>query len=673
MASIKENNLELNYGWPYGESGWNSGMDENIVKLGFESRKRINGILSSPPSSPSNGDAYIVGTAPTGLFSGKFANIAIYDRGSWVFITPKSQEVVFNTSDGCDYIYNNGWSLKLEAEVSPYIKIKDFTFSTGYTITDQKQCLLNITDNHYYQWNGTLPKVVSAGSTPATSGGIGAGAWVDRTDVTLRTELSDKGTTYSNVLFHGLVGDGVTDETAATQALFDAGIKYLEFPSGKHYYFAGTLKCPDGFKIKGYSASGSFYTDGTHLICGGACIFGRDTATVDSVQYTSAEFDGLTITGGVNPIDLGLTHGLSIHNTTIGEFAGYAVAVTKGERFSFKNFFLRNNATNGLGCFGFRKENSIYSSQLSGISDGYADRISMDTVLMLSANGTNGGMDYFVDAKILSGLVTKNVGMFGGRKYGIKATDVIQFSDIDLITDGVGTFNSTTALSLIESPIYNEVVLRNIDDSNCAKSKGVVIGQSYRTTAINCILHGDNSTAFGFYLSNHGAYQDQLFFINCAGAYYNTQVSDSYQRHIGMINCRWSYNNSVTKIGSSIQAFENQNSNIHHSARLNGVDASSGVFEVTFDYGSGGLSKPFFIDKDRVWVSSPNGTAGRINFTNIFGTGNPNSIIMGTRGVMPEGNVTAVAGSLYMYHDSSNNGVLYVKQSGNGNTGWVAK
>ena len=190
MASIKENNLELNYGWPYGESGWNSGMDENIVKLGFESRKRINGILSSPPSSPSNGDAYIVGTAPTGLFSGKFANIAIYDRSSWVFITPKSQEVVFNTSDGCDYIYNNGWSLKLEAEVSPYIKIKDFTFSTGYTITDQKQCLLNITDNHYYQWNGTLPKVVSAGATPATSGGIGAGSWVDRTDVTLRSDIN---------------------------------------------------------------------------------------------------------------------------------------------------------------------------------------------------------------------------------------------------------------------------------------------------------------------------------------------------------------------------------------------------------------------------------------------------------------------------------------------------
>lgn len=190
MSSVTESNLGLNYGWAYGESGWNTGMDDNLVKLGFTSRNQVKGILSAPPSTPSNGDAYIVGTTPTGLFSGKFANIAIYDRSSWIFIVPKNQEVVFNTSDGCDYIYNNGWSLKLEAEVSPYIKIKDFTFSTGYTITDQKQCLLNITDNHYYQWNGTLPKVVAAGATPATSGGIGVDAWSDKTDLMLRSDIN---------------------------------------------------------------------------------------------------------------------------------------------------------------------------------------------------------------------------------------------------------------------------------------------------------------------------------------------------------------------------------------------------------------------------------------------------------------------------------------------------
>lgn len=62
------------------------------------------------------------------------------------------------------------------------------TFDAGYTLTNNRQTLAY--GNVEYSWSGAFPKVVAAGATPATSGGIGAGAWVDRTDVTLRSELS---------------------------------------------------------------------------------------------------------------------------------------------------------------------------------------------------------------------------------------------------------------------------------------------------------------------------------------------------------------------------------------------------------------------------------------------------------------------------------------------------
>lgn len=61
------------------------------------------------------------------------------------------------------------------------------TFDAGYTLTNNRQTLAY--GNVEYSWSGAFPKVVAAGSTPATSGGVGAGAWVDRTDVTLRSEL----------------------------------------------------------------------------------------------------------------------------------------------------------------------------------------------------------------------------------------------------------------------------------------------------------------------------------------------------------------------------------------------------------------------------------------------------------------------------------------------------
>lgn len=52
------------------------------------------------------------------------------------------------------------------------------TFSAGYTLTNIRQSLRYAVDGYEYSWSGTFPKVVPAGSTPATSGGIGINAWV---------------------------------------------------------------------------------------------------------------------------------------------------------------------------------------------------------------------------------------------------------------------------------------------------------------------------------------------------------------------------------------------------------------------------------------------------------------------------------------------------------------
>lgn len=62
------------------------------------------------------------------------------------------------------------------------------TFDAGYTLTNNRQTLAY--GNVEYSWSGAFPKVVTSGSTPATTGGVGAGAWVDRTDVVLRDELA---------------------------------------------------------------------------------------------------------------------------------------------------------------------------------------------------------------------------------------------------------------------------------------------------------------------------------------------------------------------------------------------------------------------------------------------------------------------------------------------------
>ena len=43
------------------------------------------------------------------------------------------------------------------------------SFQTGATITARNQCLLDTSTGTFYSWNGALPKIVPAGSTPAPS------------------------------------------------------------------------------------------------------------------------------------------------------------------------------------------------------------------------------------------------------------------------------------------------------------------------------------------------------------------------------------------------------------------------------------------------------------------------------------------------------------------------
>lgn len=59
------------------------------------------------------------------------------------------------------------------------------TFAAGATLTNTRQVLTH-SDGHEYGWTGAFPKVVSSVSTPTP---LGAGGWVDRSDVTLRTDL----------------------------------------------------------------------------------------------------------------------------------------------------------------------------------------------------------------------------------------------------------------------------------------------------------------------------------------------------------------------------------------------------------------------------------------------------------------------------------------------------
>lgn len=138
------------------------------------------------------------------------------------------------------------------------------SFSTG-VIVNTKNELVTFTDGKY-RWDGELPKIVPAGSTPTSTGGVASGAWISVGDASLIGQLSssmdafgdslisvkqpyvgsslrtqhDKNADFISVKDSLVTGDGITDDTVELQKVLDSG-RSVYFPDGDYIVSSLTL------------------------------------------------------------------------------------------------------------------------------------------------------------------------------------------------------------------------------------------------------------------------------------------------------------------------------------------------------------------------------------------------------------------------------------------------
>lgn len=143
------------------------------------------------------------------------------------------------------------------------------SFDTGVTVNTKNE-LVVFTEGKY-RWEGELPKIVPAGSTPDSTGGVKLGAWVSVGDASLRQQLSSK----LGSLMVGFsrvddvprtVGDKLKDvptandymlpsETNLTLAINRAaadGVKSLFVTGDRTYNISSIMELPDDFELLGY-------------------------------------------------------------------------------------------------------------------------------------------------------------------------------------------------------------------------------------------------------------------------------------------------------------------------------------------------------------------------------------------------------------------------------------
>lgn len=87
--------------------------------------------LSAPPGSPADGQRWIIGAAPTGLWAGRATQIAAWQDGAWVFYAPKDGWLAWNEAALTSLIFSAGsWVSLIGALLAAGVA------DTAFTLTD---------------------------------------------------------------------------------------------------------------------------------------------------------------------------------------------------------------------------------------------------------------------------------------------------------------------------------------------------------------------------------------------------------------------------------------------------------------------------------------------------------------------------------------------------------
>lgn len=104
------------------------------------------------------------------------------------FVTSMAQQYIDRFGQAHYTIEGLRWVAQQAIAAFGYITMD--SFQAGATLTLPNQVLRDTSTGEYYRWDGVFPKVVPAGSTPDSTGGIGQGAWVGVGDASLRADLA---------------------------------------------------------------------------------------------------------------------------------------------------------------------------------------------------------------------------------------------------------------------------------------------------------------------------------------------------------------------------------------------------------------------------------------------------------------------------------------------------
>lgn len=285
------------------------------------------------------------------------------------------------------------------------------SFETGGTLVNANDVLLHEASGKAFGWSGAFQKVVSAGSTPTP---LGSGGWIDRSDVTLRSDLIKGALSVRNSLFSlrdfvsvkdfGAIGDGLSHPLSSIFSTLSAAQSV--------YPIATSLTQEIDF-IAGQTANNYCYAKG-----GGAVYW-------PAGHYIGSGYDGITLRSGVSNFGDGYSSFLDFNWNAIKTEGVWGGAVTEA---AWKNISSISGRHVTLATISDASAFSTYVGKLimlrSSVMDAAKHTSFYETVKVKSVNVSTGIVELYDAIKdsivspqlaVSSYDLVQNVQLFGLR------------------------------------------------------------------------------------------------------------------------------------------------------------------------------------------------------------------------------------------------------------------
>lgn len=733
--------IEGKFGWALGESNWNLGMDENLLKFSYLFDRNIDGIVSSLPA-PVNGQAYF-NTTDNRIYyvvNGVFSSTPV---PKWFEVKVRSSGQTYQFNGSALNLISTGEDLKTAlASTSGATGVGFFQTGTGSILLTSAVKMgerLSITDKGAIPGSDCATAILSALASTSWDIYVPRGAFIATVTLanaasifTALNRIKLDGTltlTVDPVTISGLTSE-ITINSPDAQKIALIGSTPISTTATSQISVSGSAKA--------YSVTIGVVSSAGAAIGDYAKIFTNATGTGDFYAHAGAwKITGIDV-GGANRLTLLNTHhGATFPTNTLTagtvriiksvlQFSGCdGIRFEGGQPFGLVDNLIIAGDWNLSAATGTTGAHGVVVSTPRIAGGGSSNAVFNTTGN--GAIGENVGVVSFGEQGIaISGrgmLVANSVASCSNRKRGWYAegghirnkasvgsgngedgfiadtTGFIQAALSWASGNGLNGFWSTNnsliaaATSVASGNLTNGYEARGLTRMGADLTKSINnVGFGYTATD-GGMIDGDSSLASG---NGAGGYEGVKGIIDAKNSSSTNNIGYGYRGQTGSLvrstgggivsgNTLGSYRNVESLVldlsGASIpqdvptytvgQRFYDSTKAIYMGFAVSSIGDMTLSTNTTARYvfKADGTQHPSVTNINTIGRSTNIYSAGYMRQV-LVGLGT--QLITGSTGT-PEGSVTAPVGSLFLRSDGGAVTTLYIKETGTGNTGWVAK